>query len=243
MFIARTLPIAARAGKLLFERFLPFGSNLISLLSGDSPELEQMIQITLAHRLSLRNCVIKDRLRERGLVAFIVSESSICVHVDDDVAFEAETKIQRKPHHLRHRLGIFAVHVKNWDLKHLGNISRVSRGTGLVWSGRESYLVIDDNMQRASDRITGELAQVECFLNNSLRNERRVSVNEQRHAGVALDIVHAILLATNTSQHHRIDKLQVARIEAEREVHFFAGTASPIRTVAQMIFYITMPRA
>src|SRR5437588_8154651 len=183
-----------------------------------------MVQISFANRLPLRDGMIEDRLREGGLIAFVVAEPAIGIHVDDHVAFKAMAKIQCQPHDLTHSFGVLAIDVKNRYLKHLGHVRRVRCRTGFGRAGRKADLVVDNNVQRTADGVGRKLAQVQSFLNDALRNKRRITVNEQSHASITLNVGDTILLGTNATEHDWIYKLQMARIETEREMDFFSGT-------------------
>ena len=68
---------------------------------------------------------VKIGLRERRLVAFVVAEATIAIHVDHDVAAKFLAKIECELADLHARERIIAVHMKNWDLDHLRDIGRV----------------------------------------------------------------------------------------------------------------------
>ena len=85
--------------------------------------------------------------------------------------------------------------------------------------GGEADLVVDDDVQRAADGVAGQLAEVERLLDDALAGEGGVAVDQQRH--------HACrgsrsplrsCLARTPAQGHGVDELQVAGVEAQRQV-------------------------
>jgi hypothetical protein len=63
-------------------------------------------------------------------------------------------------------------------------------------------------------------------------------MNENDHASLSFQVAGSILLGSHTAQSNRIHKLEMARIEAKREMDFSAGLRLPIGTVPQVIFHI-----
>ena len=74
----------------------------------------------------------KQGLREGRLVAFVVAAPAVAVHVDHDVALKVVPKVHGQANHLRDRFGIFAVHVEDRDLQHLGDVGGVRARARLV---------------------------------------------------------------------------------------------------------------
>src|SRR6185503_13640329 len=51
-------------------------------------------------------------------------------------------------------------------------------------------------------------------------------------------VAAATLAGAGAAKRDAVDKFEVAGIEAERELNFFAGCGGPFRAVAEMIFYV-----
>jgi hypothetical protein len=93
-------------------------------------------------------------LSKGRLIAFVVSEAPITVHIDDHVALEFVAKIESEPNHLSHCLGIFAVDMENRNLEHLGHIRGIGAGSAFAWRSRETDLIIHNDMQRPADAVS-----------------------------------------------------------------------------------------
>src|SRR5436190_22344010 len=118
-----------------------------------------MLEITFADRFSLRDGTIEQWLSERRLIALIMTETAIPIHIYHDVTREFESKIHREPDDLRDRFRILTVDVKDRDLKHLGDISSIGAGTRFDGAGRETYLVIHDDVEGATYCVGIELTE------------------------------------------------------------------------------------
>ena len=121
---------------VLFQLLAVFFGDAIGLFAGDAAELQQVVEITFAHALALLDRLVQLRLRERRLVAFVVTAAAVAVHVDDDVALELAAEVHRQPHALGDGLGVFAVDVEDRNLQHLGHVGGVGASCALPtgWS-------------------------------------------------------------------------------------------------------------
>src|ERR1051326_5937113 len=173
-----------------------------------------MFKVAFPDRLAFGDRTVENGLGESRFIAFVVTQAAITIHAHYDVALEFETKIHRQPDDLRHRFGVFPVHVKNRDLEHSPDVRRVGAGPSFAWTGGESYLVVDDDMESAADRVRRQLAEIESLLNHPFTRKSRVSVDEQGHAPPSRIVACPVLLGPGASQGHWVHELQVARVEA-----------------------------
>src|SRR2546425_3199180 len=215
--------------------------DIVSLLTSDTSQFQQVLQITLTYRLPLLDCAVHDRLREKRFISLVVAEPAITPHVDDDVAFERSAKIHRKPDDLCDRFRIFAIHVEDRNLKHLCDVACIHARFELRRRSGETNLVIHNDVKRSTNGIPIELAQIQSFLNNAFAYECGVTVDQDDHAVLALGIACAILLCAHAAQRNRIHKFQMAGIETQRQVNLAAGNRLPIGAIAQVILHVTAP--
>src|SRR5581483_3483662 len=223
------------------EQFAPLLRDAVCLLARDFDPFQQVIEIALPDRFAVGNRLVKLRLREGRFVAFFVTEPAVRVHVYGHVAFEGRAEIHCQPHHLRHGFGVFAIHMEDRPLHHLGHIGRVRTRAPLLRRSGESDLVVDDNMQRAADRVTGQPMKIQRFLDNALAREGGVAVNQEGHPAAALHVAGAILLGARAAERHGIHELEMTRVETERQMDFLAGGALPVGAVAEVIFHVAAP--
>src|SRR5262249_60335042 len=103
---------------------------------------------------SLFDGTIEHRLSKGRLIAFVVSEPPITIHVDDHIALEFVAKIEGEPNHLSNRLGILAVNMENRNLEHLVHSRGEDAGSCVGRRSGKTDLVINDDVQGSADGVT-----------------------------------------------------------------------------------------
>ena len=68
--------------------------------------------------------------------------------------------------------------MKNWCLHCFGDITAIQRRTSELWRGGKANLVVDNQVNRATNAITIDVAHAETFGNNSLSSKSSVTVNQ-----------------------------------------------------------------
>ena len=139
---------------------------------------------------------------------------------------EALAIAQRQTRHEQHILRIVGIDVKDRRLDDLRHVAAIIGGTGIARiGGRETDLVVDDDMNRAPGPIAARLGQLQRFHDDALAGERGIAVHQHRHDLVALGILAALLACAHRALHHRIDDLQVRWVEGQHDVHVTAWRA------------------
>ena len=106
----------------------------------------------------------------------------------------------------------------------LGEIGRVPRRAALTGVGRESDLVVRDQVQRAAGRVALEVLQVQGLGDDPLAGERRVAVQEDgQHLCVVALVAEGRLLGADHSLHDGVDELEMARVRRERDAELLAA--------------------
>ena len=197
-----------------------------------------MVEIAFTNRFALLDRLIQHGLRKERLIPLIVAKPPVRIHVNDDVASEFAAKVHRKLNDLSYSFGIFAVDMENRNLKHLRHVCGIDRRLRFLGCCCKTDLVVDDNVQRSTDRVTFELAKIQGFLNDPFSCERCVAMDENDKAMVALVIVCAILFGAHSSERNGIHEFEVARIEAKRKVDGFSGRGLPFTAVSEVVLHV-----
>ena len=103
-------------------------------------------------------------------------------------------------------------------MEHLGDVGGVARRAGLLRRGGEADLVVDDHVERAADGVAAQLAEVERLLDDALAGEGGVAVDQHDEAAFVAHVAGAVLLGAHDALGDGVDELEVAGIEAEREM-------------------------
>ncbi len=180
-------------------------------------ELQQVVEVTFAHRLARTDRLVHQGLREARLVALVVTATPVGVHVDDDVAAPRLAEVHREANRLRDRLGVLTVHVQDRALQHARDVRRIRRAASVLRIRREPDLVVHDDVDRAADVVARQLRHVERLLHDALSCERRVAVDQQRQAGGHAALAHPfdVVARAHAAHRHGVDELQVTRVEAQ----------------------------
>ena len=104
--------------------------------------------------------------------------------------------------------------------------------------GGEADLIVGHDMHRAADGITRQLAQIEGLLDDALAGKRSVAMNQYQQSLLAAALVIAVLLGAHAAHRNRVDELEMAGIEAQRQMDFVALGGDPVAAVAEMILHI-----
>ena len=161
------------------------------------------------------------RLGVGGLVLLVVAEAAVADEVDDDVVPEAAAEREREPNRRDRRLGVVGVDVDDRDVEAFRQVTRITGRAALGGIGGEADLVVRDQVERAAGRVAGETLDVQRLGDHALAGKRRVAVDQdrKRNAGVVdAGARRAVgLLGTRAALDHGVDRLEMARVGAERD--------------------------
>ncbi len=166
------------------------------------------------------------RLREGGLVALVVSVLAIADEVDQVIELEALAVGDRQPSGFDARHWIVRVHVRDRNLEAASEAAGVARAERLLGIGRETELVVRDDVNDAADVIASQSGQVERFSHDALAGEGRIAVNEDRQHLALVDNRRARPIGRGRRRaghavEDRVDRFEVARIRRHRHDDLF----------------------
>src|SRR4051812_36482231 len=90
------IAVARCLRQLALEDIMAADGNLVRFFAANAFEFEQMLEITLADRLPLLDRAVHSRLCKRWLVAFVVPEPAVAVHIDHNVTLEHTPEVHRE---------------------------------------------------------------------------------------------------------------------------------------------------
>jgi len=169
----------ARLAEFRLEVLAALDGDAVGFGLGHPAELQQVLEVSVANALALGDGGVHQRLRESGFVAFVVTVTTVAVHIDHHVTQERVAEIHRQAHDLSHGFRVLTVDVENRDLQHLCHVRRVGRRATLRgWRGKAD-LVVDHDVQRAAGGVSVQLAQVQRLLDDAFASERGITVDQQ----------------------------------------------------------------
>ena len=131
----------------------------------------------------------------------------------------------------------FALHVEYGAGQHLGRISGIPGRAGILGGSGEADLVVEHHVDGAAGSISLKLGHVEQLHDTPLSRKGRVAVDQQRQHPLCPAGAVTGLPGAAFALNHRIDRLQVARVRAERQVQPGAGQFNPGR-VSLVVFHV-----
>mmetsp|Transcript_21665 Transcript_21665/g.84340 ORF Transcript_21665/g.84340 Transcript_21665/m.84340 type:complete len:844 (+) Transcript_21665:834-3365(+) len=181
---------------------------------------DQLVGIDLAGAGVGTDLLVHQRLGERRRVLLVVAQLAVADDVQHHVLLELGAVVHAQLHGPDDGFGVVAVHVQHRRLDHLDDIGAVpGRAQVARVAGGEADLVVDDDVDRAARAVAAGLAEGQGLLHHALATEGRVAVYQHRqHLGADL-VAAAILAGAHAALHHRVDDLEVGRVEGQRQMH------------------------
>ncbi len=212
----------------------------IGLVGRDDALRFEALPIDRERRRMRGDLLVHDRLGERRIVELVVTVAAIADEVDEDVLLERLPERDREARRVHGGFRIVAVHVEDGRLDHLAEVGRLPGEPVVFGRRREADLVVHDHVDRTARSIAGELGEPERLLDHALPRERSIAVHEHGHDVRALLVVLAVLLRAHHAFDDGIDRLQVARIRGQREMHRLPGRRRVIARVAEMVLHVAV---
>lgn len=142
-----------------------------------------------------------------------MAELSITNQVHDNVLVEPLTVLCRCFESKANVLDAICVNMEYRSTDGLGNVCRVVSTSSLLRCGRESNLVVTNDMDSASHRIVLQALHLETFVNHSLACKRCISVNQDWNqlgsVGFATFRVSYVVFSSASTHRDGVDALQV----------------------------------
>ena len=145
---------------------------------------------------------------------------AVADQVDEDVLAVAVTVLNSQLADPDDSLRVVTVDVEDRAAVCLGDVGCVVGGaTGVRRSG-EANLVVHHDVDGTADLVTTQGHEVQGLLDNAQAGEGCVTVQQQRHDGVALfALVDLVLACTSKTLNDRVDGLEVGRVRSQGDVN------------------------
>src|SRR5580692_6214666 len=98
--------------------------------------------------------LVKNRLRNGGIVDFAVAMAAVADDVHYDVAAKCRAILRGKLSDAHDRVGIFRIHMKDWNALAFGNVRSEARRVLLPRLRREANEIVDNDVDRAADGVS-----------------------------------------------------------------------------------------
>jgi len=110
--------------------------------------------------------------------------------------------------------------VQHGGFDHLDHVRAIQRRAAVARiGGGETDLVVDDDVHRAARVVTTGLGQRQRLHHHTLAGEGGIAVHLHGQHLIAFLVAAAVLTGPHRALHHRVDDLQVRRVERQRQVN------------------------
>ena len=217
--------------QLLVERL----GDRLGFLAGELAGHHELLGVQLADADPILDLLVHDRLGEAGLIALVVPVTPVADHVDDHILAERRPEVERQLGDGDHGLRVLAVDVEDRHLDHLGDVGAVRGRPPLAGRGGEADLVVHHDMDGAAGLVTRELREVQRLGDQALAGEGRIAVDQDRQAQPAIPVLEPPLLGPHPPLDDRVDRLEMARVGRQGQVHRVLVGRDVIGREAQVI--------
>ena len=215
--------------------------RLLGLLQRDVAALDERLDVQLADAAPFGDRPVHQRLCVARVVAFVVTVTAVAHHVDHDVLVERLAVLPRQLGDLHAGLGVVAVDVEDRRLDGLGHVGAVQRRAGVQRRGREADLVVDDQVDGATDAVPADVAHRQSLGDDALAGEGGIAVDEHRQHGESTGRLDLVLLGADHAEHDRPDGLEVARVGGQLHRDRGARRTDVLALHPEVVLHVARP--
>lgn len=99
--------------------------------------------------------------------------------------------------------------MENRSLNRLGKIGTVDSTARFAGIGRETNLVVYDDMDSTTDFVIGQVSHLHTFIDHSLSSEGGISVDYDGNYLFTINVTHQVLLGASTAKDNWVNCLQM----------------------------------
>ena len=111
---------------------------------------------------------------------------TVANEVNDDITAELLTILGSDTEGVSNIVHGVGIDVEDGSADSGGNLGTVSTGTGTIRGRCETDLVVDDNVDGATDRVVVEPLHLEALINDTLASDGSITMHNNRHHGLAV---------------------------------------------------------
>ena len=167
---------------------------------------------------------------------------TVANEVNDDITAELLTILGSDAEGVSNIVHGVGIDVEDGSADSSGNLGAVSAGTGTIRGRCETDLVVDDNVDGATDRVVVEPFHLEALINDTLASNSSITMHNNRHHGLAVlcFATEEVLFSTATTLDARVDSLEMRWVGHQSQLDLVARiTVSASESRAKMVLHIT----
>jgi len=213
---------------------------LVNVLLGEAALSNQLLDVLVDLVLLLGNALVHQWLGERRLVGLVVTLLTVADNVDNDIALELGTPVSSDLANVVDGLDVVTVDMEHGGVDRLGDVRAVRCGTSETGVGCETDLVVHDDVNSTTGRVSGERVEAHGLVNNTLSSESSVTVQQHTHGGVELGLIVVIVLdGAGLSEHDGVLGFQVRGVGNQGELNTLSGGRGTLEVHTQVVLDVT----
>ena len=197
-----------------------------------------VVGVDFPQRRMLFDLLVEQRLGDGGIVDFAVAVAAVADEIDDDVGAEFVAVFGGDAGDADDGIDVFAIDVEDGNRLAASDAGGEARGVLFGVAGGEAEEVVDDDVNRAADGVSGEVGVVHGLGENALSGECGVAVDEKRKIFFAATFPGAILLGAGAADGDGIDGFEVAGVRDEVDVNLAAAAGGVFAGGSHVIFHV-----
>ena len=198
----------------LLVRLLKRGpSPLIHSLQGlfRNALVNQLLTVDVSDRVHVLDDSVHQGLRVRWLIKLVVAHLAVANKVNDNITAELLAVLRSNAECVGDIVHRVRVNVENRSADGRGDFGAVSARTRAVRGRCEADLIVDDNMDGASDFIILKPLHLQALVHDTLSSDRSITVNYNGYGLLTILALSTqeVLLSANTALDARVDRFQM----------------------------------
>mmetsp|Transcript_49390 Transcript_49390/g.116083 ORF Transcript_49390/g.116083 Transcript_49390/m.116083 type:complete len:583 (-) Transcript_49390:837-2585(-) len=155
--------------------------------------------------------LVEHRLRILRSIRFVVPEASVTNHVNDHILSPGLSPLRSQLEGRGNCHRVVAVDVENWEAEAFAQVRRVHRGAVIDRVRGEAHLVVDDDVDGATDIELRDMRQLQGLVADALTSKGGIAVEKNRHdpRPRLCSISQVVLLGPSSTQRNGVHRLQV----------------------------------
>ena len=204
---------------------------------------EQEVLVDTGNWGHLGDLFVHEWLCETWLIELVVTHLSVTDQVDDDVMFIYLTILCGNLENIVDVFHAVGIDVEDWGVNGLGEIGSVHSTSTLDWNGSETDLIVDNDVNRTTNRVIVQVLHLHGFINHALSGEGCVTMDQEWYNFVTplgiIVFISNVVLSSASSHNDWVDALQVRRVGKDLDSEFIAIWIGSSVTCSQVVFDIT----
>ena len=215
--------------------------NIRESLLGDS-FVDELLSIHVSHWVHVLDDGVHEWLGVGWLIKFVVTHLTVADEVDDNITAKLLSVLSSDAECVGNIVHLVSVNVENRGADCSCNFRTVSARSCAVGSRRETNLVVNDDVNGATDSVVLQLLHLEALVDDTLSGDGGITVDHDGDdlLAVLLLTTKEVLLGTSASSHTRVHSLQMRGVSHQSQLDFMACFAiSSAESGTQMILDVT----